>query len=380
MFLLDAFSPAQLTTIAAAYFIAALVKGVTGLGYSSTCLPILTLAFGLKEALPMVLIPSVASNLVVLMSTGGFLASAQRFWPMVLSAAASVFAGLWALTRMRSESAAAVLGVVLLMYVGFALANARFRLSEARTRRLEPAIGAATGFVNGLTGSQVMPLLPYLLSLDIARERFLQASNQSFTLSSIAMFIGLGMAGLMTVEVLTVSAFGLVLVALGVRIGQRIGRHLAPQAFRTAVLIVLAALGLGLILRAAGWLRQPGRARRSRFKCALPSPSPGCMRYPSPRWPVHPLAAAKSAARSTASGHFWRIGLSGSNANVGVLSGGFLVKLRPCAQIATCLPAGCTIRDHGAAILPHFPPRRSQSSPSSIRTVTPSWVTRFTCR
>jgi uncharacterized membrane protein YfcA len=254
MFLLDSFSPAQLATIGAAYFIAALVKGVTGLGYSSTCLPILTLAFGLKEALPLVLIPSVASNLVVMLSTGGFRASLQRFWPMVLSAAASVFAGLWVLTQIRSESAAAVLGAVLVVYVGFALANARFRLAEAHSRKLEPAIGAATGFVNGLTGSQVMPLIPYLLSLDLERERFLQASNQSFTLSSAAMFVGLGVAGLMTAQVLAVSACGLVLVALGVRMGQRISRHLAPQAFRTAVLIVLAALGLGLILRAAGWL------------------------------------------------------------------------------------------------------------------------------
>jgi uncharacterized membrane protein YfcA len=254
MFLLDSFSPDQLATIAAAYFIAALVKGVTGLGYSSTCLPILTLAFGLKEALPMVLIPSLGSNLVVLASTGGFRASMQRFWPMLLSAAVSVFAGLWTLTQMGSQRAAAVLGVVLVIYVGFALTNARFRLTEARTRRFEPAIGAATGFVNGLTGSQVMPLIPYLLSLDIARERFLQASNQSFTLSSAAMFVGLGMAGLMTAPVVAVSACGLVLVTLGVRIGQRISRHLAPQAFRTAVLIVLAALGLGLILRAAGWL------------------------------------------------------------------------------------------------------------------------------
>ena len=254
LFLLDSFSPTQLATIAAAYFVAALVKGVTGLGYSSTCLPILTLAFGLKEALPMVLIPSMASNLVVMVSTGGFQASVERFWPLVLSAAASVFAGLWALTRMESENAAAVLGVVLLMYVGFALTNARFQLTEARTRKLEPAIGAATGFVNGLTGSQVMPLIPYLLSLDMARERFLQASNQSFTLSSAAMFVGLGVAGLVTGQVVAVSACGLVLVALGVRIGQRISRLLAPQAFRTAVLIVLAALGLGLILRAAGWL------------------------------------------------------------------------------------------------------------------------------
>jgi uncharacterized protein len=254
MWLLDAFSPTQLATLAAAYFIAAVVKGVTGLGYSSTCLPILTLAFGLKEALPMVLLPSVASNLVVMVSTGGFVASARRFWPMLVSAAVFVLVGLWALTRLHSETAAAALGLVMLLYVGFALTNARFRLTEARTRKLEPLIGAATGFVNGLTGSQVMPVIPYLLSLELARERFLQASNQSFTLSSIVMFAGLGLAGLMTVPVVAVSACGLVLVALGVRIGQRISRHLAPQAFRTAVLLVLAVLGLGLILRALGWL------------------------------------------------------------------------------------------------------------------------------
>ena len=237
MFLLDSFSPTQLATIAAAYFIAALVKGVTGLGYSSTSLPILTLAFGLKEALPLVLIPSVASNLVVMVSTPGFRASAQRFWPMILSAAASVFVGLWVLTQIRSESAAAVLGAVLMIVALVLLLKI-----------------AATGFVNGLTGSQVMPVIPYLLSLDMPRERFVQASNQSFTLSSAAMFVGLGAAGMMTVQVATVSALGLVLVALGVNIGQRISRQLAPQAFRTAVLIVLAALGLGLILRAAGWL------------------------------------------------------------------------------------------------------------------------------
>lgn len=252
MFLLESFTHSQLATLAAAYFVAALVKGVTGLGYSSTCLPILTLAFGLKEALPLVLIPSVASNLVVMVNTGGFRASLQRFWPMVLSAAVSVFAGLWTLTHMRGADAAAVLGAVLLVYVGFALVNARFALREERTRKFEPLIGAATGFINGLTGSQVVPVIPYMLSINLPRERFVQASNQSFTLSSAAMCLGLGAAGWMTLPVVAVSACGLVLVALGVRIGQRMSRHLAPQAFRTAVLIVLAILGLGLILRAAG--------------------------------------------------------------------------------------------------------------------------------
>lgn len=87
-----------------------------------------------------------------------------------------------------------------------------------------------------------------------AARALVRASNQAFMVSSAAMFIGLCVAGLMTAQVVAVSACGLVLVALGVRIGRRISGHLAPQAFRTAVLIVLAALGLGLILRAAGRL------------------------------------------------------------------------------------------------------------------------------
>jgi hypothetical protein len=252
MDLSGAYSAGQLATIGAAYLAAALVKGVTGLGYSSTCLPILTLAFGLKEALPLVLLPSVASNVVVMVSTGGFVDGARRFWPLVVSAALSVWAGLWVLTQVNGHTAAAILGGVLLLYVAFALANRRFRLDEARTRRFEPLVGVVTGFVNGLTGSQVMPVVPYLLSLDLPRERFVQGSNQSFTLSSAAMFAGLGLAGLMTWQVLVVSTVGLLLVALGVRVGQRISRHLAPQAFRVAVLLVLAALGVGLVARAAG--------------------------------------------------------------------------------------------------------------------------------
>ncbi len=249
----DAFSPSQLATLAAAYFVAALVKGITGVGYSSTCLPILTLAFGLKDALPMVLVPSMASNIVVMASTEGFMDTAKRFWPMLLSAAAFVFLGLWALTAMNGETAAAALGLVLVLYVAFALSSssARRQVSEAKSRRFEPLLGAATGFLNGLTGSQVMPVVPYLLSIKgLARERFVQASNQSFTLSSVMMLLGLGTHGLLTAPAVVASVLGLLPVALGVRIGQRISRHLAPESFRTAVLVVLALLGLGLVIRA----------------------------------------------------------------------------------------------------------------------------------
>ncbi|MEM1315153.1 MAG: sulfite exporter TauE/SafE family protein, partial [Pseudomonadota bacterium] len=60
------FAPFELLWIGFALLFAGFVKGATGLGYSTTSLPLLALVIGLKPALPLVLAPSLASNLVVL--------------------------------------------------------------------------------------------------------------------------------------------------------------------------------------------------------------------------------------------------------------------------------------------------------------------------
>lgn len=53
--------------IACAYLVAAFVKGATGLGFSTSALPILALGLGLKSAMPLVIIPSLVSNAIVMM-------------------------------------------------------------------------------------------------------------------------------------------------------------------------------------------------------------------------------------------------------------------------------------------------------------------------
>lgn len=58
--------------IACAYLVAAFVKGATGLGFSTSALPILALGLGLKSAMPLVIIPSLVSNAIVMMQAGHF--------------------------------------------------------------------------------------------------------------------------------------------------------------------------------------------------------------------------------------------------------------------------------------------------------------------
>ena len=68
------------------------------MGFATTCLPILALTMGLEVALPLVLVPSVASNIIVQIEVGHFRDSMRRFWPLIVAGMADVVIGLVLLT------------------------------------------------------------------------------------------------------------------------------------------------------------------------------------------------------------------------------------------------------------------------------------------
>ena len=236
--------------VAAVFFFAAFVKGTTGLGFSTTCLPFLVLTVGLEKTLPMLLIPSIASNIIVMRDAGRFRESASRFWPLVLAAVPGVVIGLSLLVWIDKAIAAAVLGVVLILYCVWAYAKPGATLPSRLEKPLGPLVGFSTGVINGLTGSQVMPVLPFMVSLRLPSDLFVQAINMSFTFSSFVMMAGLSRIGFLTVEVAVISALGLIPVWVGVRLGNQVRKRLSAETFRTLVLLLLGVLGATLAARA----------------------------------------------------------------------------------------------------------------------------------
>jgi len=242
--------PTLLAFACAAFFFAAFSKGITGMGFATTCLPIIALAMGLEVALPLVLVPSVASNIIVQIEVGHFRESMRRFWPMVVAAMIGVVIGLVLLTWMETRAAGAALGVVLFVYGLFALKTPNLTLPPHLEKPLGPVTGLTTGVINGLTGSQLMPVLPYLMALHLDRDRFVQAINCSFTASSLVMAIGLSKIGLMTVETALISTIGIIPVWIGLKLGGNIRRRLSPELFRKLVIYMLMASGVLLLARA----------------------------------------------------------------------------------------------------------------------------------
>ena len=244
------YSGLQVAAIFATYLLAATAKGVTGLGFSTLCLPFLALTVGLKEALALIIIPSIASNLIVMRQAGRFGETVRRFWPMLLATLPGLALGLWALALVDGRQAGGVLGLVLLLWCAFSFTRPELAIGEPWARRLGPVSGFLTGAVNGLTGSQVMPSMPYLMALKLERNLFLQTINCSFTLSSLVMAFGLQRLGLFGPDGVAVSALGAGAAFLGLGLGARLRRRLSPEGFRLALLAMLSVMGVSLLVRA----------------------------------------------------------------------------------------------------------------------------------
>ena len=242
----------ELAVIIFAMLFAGFVKGATGLGYSTSCLPILALSLGLKSSLPLVLAPSLASNVTVMLGAGPVAPAIKRFWPMLVMAPIGVLCGAALLGAVESDVAGAALGCALVAWCAFAYFTPHWRLPGGIEGPAKPFVGLVTGLVNGLTGSQVLPITPFLMSLSMERGVFLHTLNLSFTLSTFAMGAALTRLGIMTAETAVISLCGIVLSVAGVRSGAALRRRLPESAFRVGVLAVLSVAGLALIARGLG--------------------------------------------------------------------------------------------------------------------------------
>ena len=145
--------------------------------------------------------------------------------------------------------AAAVLGGIIILYALFALGRPELTLPEALEKPLALPAGLANGFVNGLTGSQMMPMMPYMMALGLNSNQLVQATNVAFTMSSLIMIAGLAQVGFLTWQMLFFSIGALVPAFVGVRLGAMLRRRVPEAAFRRLILVLLILLGGGLVVR-----------------------------------------------------------------------------------------------------------------------------------
>ncbi len=228
---------------------AGLIKGVTGMGLPTVAMGLLGTVMPPAEAAAMLVIPSFVTNVWQLLAGPATTRLLHRLWLMMLGIVVGTVAGSALLVRVNPLWSGLGLGSALMVYAGYALLSPALSVPPRLERWLSPIIGFLTGAITGATGVFVMPAVPFLQALRLDRDELVQALGLSFTVSTVALAVGLVTHGAFRLEQLGMSALAIIPALAGMWLGQAVRVRISLEVFRQCFLLFLALLGLELASR-----------------------------------------------------------------------------------------------------------------------------------
>jgi uncharacterized membrane protein YfcA len=240
---------ALLPALAAVFFAAGLVKGISGMGLPTVAMSLLGLLMPPAAAAALTTLPALATN--VAQCLGPHTRVLLRLlWPAWLGLALATLLAPGLDDAVLSRAAPRLLGAVLLAYGAWGLWRPQLPTLQRWQRRLGALAGVVTGCITAATGVFVLPLVPYLQMQRLERAALVQALGLSFTVATLALAWRLQAGG---ISVAAQAATPLALAAAfgGLGAGRLVRERLSGPAFQRALSLVFVGLGLANFLRQA---------------------------------------------------------------------------------------------------------------------------------
>ncbi len=243
-------STESLVIIAATFLLAGGVKGVVGLGLPTISLALLTAAFGLKEAMVLMLIPSFVTNAWQGLVGGALIAILRRLWLLLAVACVGIWLGTGILAQSDAQLLSGLLGAVLCLYALVSLGSWQVPSPGRYERWISPPVGLVNGFLTGLTGSFLVPGTLYLQALGLTRDSLIQAMGVLYTVSTLALGVALAENRLLPPDLGIISGAAVLPALAGMVVGQRVRQSLSKSMFRKVFFGALLILGIYIMGRA----------------------------------------------------------------------------------------------------------------------------------
>ncbi|MTI31511.1 sulfite exporter TauE/SafE family protein [Xanthovirga aplysinae] len=240
----------QVITVLIVFLFSAYYKGLSGVGFSTVSLGILAIFYPVVQIIPLLIVPSLISNIFVLLKTRPLWSAIQRHWLLYFSSLPGVYFGVrWLYLSNGSNIsfyANVILGLSLISYSIWAWLKPYFRF-PIKGRAFIGAqflVGGSTGIIYGLTGAQTFPIIPYFMSLPYVKNQIVCCTNLSFTLSTLFMLIQLEHASILTVQSISVSLLGIIPLYVGIQLATKHREKISEDRYRKLLLGVIFILGV----------------------------------------------------------------------------------------------------------------------------------------
>ena len=194
------FDNATALAIFSAILLAGLLKGTIGVGFQTVGIAFLTIITNLPNAIALLLIPSLVTNIWQAGVGGKLIIILIRLWPLIITASMMVWFGSIALTSVSLSYLSALLGFLLIIYSTFSLFGFRLEVKTKNERWLAPFIGLINGVLTGMTGIFVVPCVFYFQAIGFRKDTLIQSMGVLFTALTLMLIVSLKTQDILTLE------------------------------------------------------------------------------------------------------------------------------------------------------------------------------------
>lgn len=245
-------NPETLATVALAFLVAGCVKGAIGMGLPTIAVAIMGAELGLREAIPVLLVPSLVANIWQSARPGPLGPLLRRFGLINAASGLGIWFGTMVLFRVDPTLLAALLGAVIIVYALVNLMAVELTMTPRQERALAFPVGLVSGVLTGATGSLLLPNIVFLQALRLKRDTFIQATGLTLLIGTVVWGAALLGEGAMDAAGWLLSALALLPTLLGMAFGQWLRPRIPEARFRTGVYVLLLLLAANLIRNGLG--------------------------------------------------------------------------------------------------------------------------------
>lgn len=229
-------------------FLAAIVRGFSGFGFSLLAISALSLVYPPQEIFPPIFLMEIVASLHLLPSVWRHI-HWRSLAPLLVGATVGTPIGVWFLSTLPAPPMQIALGIFVLLAVSLMWVGYSFRGMPGTT--MTTAAGFAAGVANGAFGIGGPPVILFYFASPAGAA----AGRASLVMFFLALdVIGLafmsGMADLVGKDTLVRAALYLPALLAGIWVGGHAFRKVDETRFRKAVLVLLAVLAVLIIAKA----------------------------------------------------------------------------------------------------------------------------------
>lgn len=245
----SAWDASLLASSAAIFVLGGVIKGAMGVGLPMMVVPMLSLLIPAPQAMGLLVMPVLFSNITQSIGGGKFVYGVGRFWWLIVAQLITAVVAVRLSTGLSPESVNRLMAVAIAVSILSALVKPEANFSLKQERWVGGAVGVFSGVLAGTSTLTAPIIITYLMALRLSRDDFIGSISVIYLLGSIPTYCAMLWYGRFSLAEVLGSCVALMPMFVGMYIGKLVRGKLSEDKFRKLQVLYLCVIAVVLVFK-----------------------------------------------------------------------------------------------------------------------------------